>query len=129
MLNLAGSRYFIEHPPLREETDLDRRMRAGTISLAIEIPPGFARDMARGTPVQVGAWIDGAMPTRAETVRGYVQGMHLHWLTTKARERVSAGLPVGLANIETRFRYNPDVKSIVATKDWRSMSCVRFRRM
>jgi ribosome-dependent ATPase len=114
VLNLAGARYFIEREPLRDYTDLDRRMRAGEINLALEIPPGFARDIARGTPVQVGAWIDGSMPSRAETVRGYVQGMHAHWLTTRAREAFGARLTAGLSSIETRFRYNPDVKSIVA---------------
>src|SRR5258705_6329797 len=57
-------------------------------SLAIEIPPGFARDVLRGGSVQVGAWFDGAMPTRAETVRGYLQGIHQHWLTEQARERL-----------------------------------------
>lgn len=52
-------------------------MRSGEISLAIEIPPNFARDVARGEQVQVGVWIDGAMPQRAETVQGYVQGFTL----------------------------------------------------
>ncbi len=113
-LNLAGSRYFIEHPPIRDHAELDQRMRAGEISLAIEIPPGFARDIARGTPVQIGAWIDGAMPMRAETVRGYVQGMHQHWLTAKAREAYGSEATAGLFSIETRFRYNPEVTSLPA---------------
>ncbi|HML96669.1 MAG TPA: ribosome-associated ATPase/putative transporter RbbA [Thermodesulfobacteriota bacterium] len=113
-LNLAGSRYFVEQPPITDYADLDRRMRSGGLSLAIEIPPGFARDIARGSPVEVGAWIDGAMPTRAETVRGYVQGMHAHWLAVKARELGRGKEAEGLINIETRFRYNPDVKSLVA---------------
>jgi len=113
-LNLAGSRYFVEQSPITDYADLDRRMRAGGLSLAIEIPPGFARDIARGSPVEVGAWIDGAMPTRAETVRGYVQGMHAHWLAVKARELGRGEEAEGLINIETRFRYNPDVKSLVA---------------
>ncbi|WP_298312951.1 ribosome-associated ATPase/putative transporter RbbA, partial [Propionivibrio sp.] len=68
-LNLSGSRYFVERPPLADYADLDRRMRSGELSLAIEIPSGFARDVQRGTPVQIGAWIDGAMPQRAETVQ------------------------------------------------------------
>jgi ribosome-dependent ATPase len=114
VLNLSGSRYFIEQEPLLDYTDLDRRMRAGRIALALEIPPGFARDIARRRPVQVGAWIDGAMPSRAETVRGYVQGMHWHWLTTNAREASGAGLTAALVSIETRFRYNPDVQSLPA---------------
>ena len=113
-LNLAGSRYFSERPPLKDYPELDRRMRSGEISLAIEIPPGFGRDLQRGTAVSVGAWIDGAMPQRAETVRGYVQGMHSHWLTTLSRRTPGRAAPAGVATVETRFRYNPDVKSLPA---------------
>jgi ribosome-dependent ATPase len=114
-LNLAGSRYyFVEHRPITDYDDLERRMRAGEISLAIEIPPGFARDLVRGRQVAVGAWIDGAMPQRAETVRGYVQGMHAHWLNQRAREILGSSTVTGLADIEIRYRYNPDIKSLVA---------------
>ena len=112
-LNLAGSRYFTEHPPIVDYEDLDRRMRSGELSLAIEIPAGFARDVLRGQNVQIGAWIDGAMPQRAETVQGYVQGMHQHWLLVQASERSGASA-AGNASVETRFRYNPDVKSLPA---------------
>ncbi|MDT3707621.1 MAG: ribosome-associated ATPase/putative transporter RbbA [Thiobacillus sp.] len=113
VLNLAGSRYFIERPPLRDHAEMDRRLRAGEINLALEIPPGFARDIERGSRVQIGVWIDGAMPGRAETVRTYLQGMHQLWLATKAREAQGASAP-GFATIETRFRYNPDIASLPA---------------
>ncbi len=112
-LNLAGSRYFREQPPLRDHADLDRRMRAGALTLAIEIPPDFARDLARGRPVAIAAWVDGAMPSRAETLRGYALGMHLHWLATRAR-RGEGGAAPNPFSIETRFRYNPDVRSVPA---------------
>ncbi|PKO45690.1 MAG: multidrug ABC transporter ATP-binding protein [Betaproteobacteria bacterium HGW-Betaproteobacteria-22] len=111
-LNLSGSRYFVERPPIADYADLDRRMRSGELSLAIEIPSGFARDVARGKPVQIGAWIDGAMPQRAETVKGYVQGMHQGWLQDIAKTRYGRDLSTGSATVETRFRYNPDVKSL-----------------
>ena len=88
-LNLSGSRYFLEKPPITDYADLDQRMRSGELSLAIEIPPGFARNIERGTPVQVGAWVDGAMPARAETVRGYVQAMHQWWLVDMATHRLA----------------------------------------
>ena len=114
LLNLEGSRYFVEHPPIRDYDDLDRRMRSGEISLAIEIPPGFARDVARGDTVSIGAWIDGAMPTRAETVIGYVQGIHAQWLYTRGREALGETALAGAVSIDTRFRYNPDVKSLPA---------------
>ena len=113
-LNLAGSRYFVEQAPIAGYADLDRRMRAGELSLAIEIPPGFGRDVARGRPVQIGAWIDGAMPQRAETVRGYVQGMHQHWLAHKAAHVPAGAATARLFTIETRYRYNPDLESLVS---------------
>jgi ribosome-dependent ATPase len=113
-LNLSGSRYFIEHAPIVDYADLDRRMRSGELSLAIEIPPNFGRDLERGRPVQISAWIDGAMPTRAETIRSYVQAIHSQWVAKKAAETPGGPRPSGMAIIETRFRYNPDVKSLVA---------------
>ena len=114
-LNLAGSRYFIEKPPIKDYADLDRRMRSNEVVLALEIPPGFARDLKQGKNVQIGAWVDGANPQRAETVQGYISGMHQGWLATMATERLginpASTVPV---TIQTRFRYNPDVKSLPA---------------
>ncbi|HCA5697659.1 TPA: ribosome-associated ATPase/putative transporter RbbA [Klebsiella pneumoniae] len=112
--NLAGSRYFIEQAPLHSYDELDRRMRDGELAVAIEIPPNFGRDIARGTPVQIGVWVDGAMPNRAETVRGYVQAMHLAWLQEMAGRQSSPQRDTSLISIETRYRYNPEVKSLPA---------------
>jgi ribosome-dependent ATPase len=112
-LSLSGSHYFVEKPALSDYAELDRRMRSGELSLALEIPPGFARDLARGHAVQVGAWIDGAMPVRAETIRGYVQTMHQMWLADIARRRLGLK-PGSIGALETRYRYNPDVRSLPA---------------
>jgi ribosome-dependent ATPase len=112
--DLAGSRYFDEEPPLVDHADLDYRMRAGEISLALEIPPGFAADLARGRPVAIGAWFDGAMPMRADTVRGYIQGMHAHWLTEQMRQSFGDQAVAGTFTLEVRYRYNPDVESLAA---------------
>jgi ribosome-dependent ATPase len=68
----------------------------------------------RGQPVQIGAWIDGAMPSRAETVQGYVSGMHASWLVNQAQEQLGRHAVPAVATVETRFRYNPDVKSLPA---------------
>ncbi|MDR1994374.1 MAG: ribosome-associated ATPase/putative transporter RbbA [Azonexus sp.] len=112
-LNIAGSRYFIEQPPITDHAQMDRRMRSGEIALALEIPPGFARDVSRGRSVEIGAWIDGSMPQRAETVRGYVLGLHQGWLLEQARQRFGTSVQAPVS-VETRFRYNPDVKSLPA---------------
>ncbi|MDM9622795.1 multidrug ABC transporter ATP-binding protein [Rhizobium sp. AC44/96] len=111
---ISGSRYFEEKSPILDYTDMDRRMRAGELALAIEIPPGFGRDVSRGRSVEVGAWIDGAMPSRAETVRGYVQGMHSEWLAKKAQQIQGSAAASGNFQLDIRYRYNPDVQSLVA---------------
>ncbi len=112
-LSLSGSRYFVEQPPLRDYADLDQRLRNGNISLAIEIPPGFGRDLLRGRPAEIAAWVDGSMPQRAETVQGYVQGMHMSWLAEQSRQRLGSA-SAGHANIALRYRYNPNVESLPA---------------
>jgi ribosome-dependent ATPase len=118
LINIAGSsRYFIERPPVANYEELDRRMRSGELSMVIEIPPGFGRDVEHWSegkpPVKIAVWIDGAMPQRAETIRGYMQGMHLGWLNQVARYR--GGQPVTTpATVELRYRYNPNVKSVMA---------------
>jgi ribosome-dependent ATPase len=127
---IAGAqRYFTAQPPIANYEELDRRMRSGEISMAIEIPPGFGRDVERfgqdpqhGKAVGIGVWIDGADPQRAETIRGYVEGMHRLWLQEEAQTRLGQRQQLGLgqrqlvtpSNIELRYRYNPDVKSLPA---------------
>ena len=113
-LNLSGSDYFREKAPLKDYADLDRRMRSGELALAIEIPPGFGRSVLRGDQVEIGVWLDGAMPSRGENVKGYVTGMHVLWLQQQALERGYGSALSSSLDIETRFRYNPDVKSLVA---------------
>jgi ribosome-dependent ATPase len=112
-LNLSGSRYFTESPSLKDYAELDQRMRAGEIALAIEIPPDFARDIERGDAVQVAAWVDGSMPYLAETVQSYAEGMHQGWLLDTAQHRLGQKISEQ-ATISTRFRYNPDVMSLPA---------------
>ena len=111
--NIAGSRYFLERPPLYDQAGLDRRMRSAELSLAIEIPPGYGADLKRGRSPEVGMWIDGAMPFRAETIRGYVQGLHYQYLTDLA-SRSGVASPTAAARIESRYRYNQDFESFNA---------------
>ncbi len=110
---LSGSPYFIQQSPLTDYADLDRRMRDGSLQLAIDIPAGFATRLAHGRDVEIGAWVDGAMPQRAETLVGYVNGMHAHWLAQRARDLYGDAASAGLT-IETRFRYNPNLESLIS---------------
>jgi ribosome-dependent ATPase len=110
---LRGSPYFVEKPPLADYADLERRLKNGEINASIEIPPNFGQQIKRGRPTSVSAWIDGAMPFRAETIRGYLQGMHQLYLGDPVVKTTQAA-PLPPADIEVRFKYNQDFDSIFA---------------
>lgn len=112
--NIAGSRYFSERAPIMSSEELDRRMASGELSLAFEIPPDFGRNLRRGSSVEIGVWIDGAMPFRGETIQGYIQGMHYAYLAQLARQTLGTTPRLAPGNIQARYRYNQDFKSLYA---------------
>ncbi|MBE6390390.1 MAG: ABC transporter ATP-binding protein/permease [Lentisphaerae bacterium] len=107
-LNVSGSRYFVLKKPVKNYADLDRRMKSGELSMVIELPPQFGKQLEQGISPEIAVWVDGAMPMRAETINAYINAMHKQWLQTLSP---SADTPL---NIEIRYRYNPDVLSLPA---------------
>ena len=63
-------------------------MRSGELAVVVEIPPGFGRDLTNLRSPEVGFWVDGAMPFRGETTKGYVTGLMLRYGQDLAIERV-----------------------------------------
>ena len=112
-MNIAGSRYFKEKAPVKTYSELDRRMRSGELSMVIELPPKFGQKLEKGDVPEIGVWVDGAMPTRSETINGYIKSMHQLWQENYARQQGSVTAADG-ADIEIRYRYNPDVRSLPA---------------
>jgi ribosome-dependent ATPase len=112
--SFSGSPYFAEEAVLRDDAEAEARLRSGRLKVGIEIPPGFGKDLARGRSPEVGVWLDGAMPFRAETSRGYVVGVHRTYLAELARRSPDGPPPQPAAVVETRFRYNQDFKSVFA---------------
>jgi ribosome-dependent ATPase len=110
---LRGSTYFVEKALIANEADLISRLKSGDIKAAIEIPPNFGLDIKRGRPAWVSALVDGAMPFRAETIRGYLQAMHQLYLTDPAINTTAVVAPPPF-DIEIRFKYNQDFDSIYA---------------
>ena len=108
----SNPRWFVDIPtPISSGDELDYRFRSNNVSVAVEIPPRYGRDLMAGRPPEIGVWIDGAMPFRAETLRRYVQ-------TLVAANRFwpepSATAVENPVNFETRLRYNQSFESIVA---------------
>ena len=114
--SFAGSRYFEERPPIDDYAELDRRLRAASSRLRSRFRPASASDL-RARPAARGRrpGSTAPMPFRAETIRGYVQGVHPTYLTRSSR-RADGARASALAQleIELRFRYNQDFKSVFA---------------
>jgi ribosome-dependent ATPase len=110
---VRGSSYFVEKPPLANYADLEKRLADGEIDCGIEIPPGFGRDIARGRPAWVAAWIDGARPFIAQTIEGYLEAMHQLYLADPINKTTQPAPPPP-ADIEVRFKYNQDFESVYA---------------
>jgi ribosome-dependent ATPase len=112
--NFAGSRYFTERPPIGSSAEMERRFRSGELALAIEIPPGFGRDLQSGRTPEVAVWIDGSMPFRAETTRSYVTGVGARYAEELLRQRYGPNPTVSAVTFEPRFLYNQAFESVFA---------------
>ncbi|MFY8095509.1 MAG: ribosome-associated ATPase/putative transporter RbbA [Niveispirillum sp.] len=112
--NLTGSRYFHERAPVTSDAQIEHRLKTGELRLVLSIPPSFGRDLMQGRRPELAVYLDGAMPFRAETAQGYVQGIALAYVQdlvrrSRAPDTLSAGV-----NIEPRFRYNQQFRSAPA---------------
>jgi ribosome-dependent ATPase len=110
----AGSRYFQRKPDIVDDDDMQQRLIAGELTVAIDIPPGFGRALKRGSPTEVGFWIDGAFPFRGDTIAGYVQAVHRDFLNAQGGQGGAAAAFEMPLRIETRFRYNQAFESVYA---------------
>ena len=122
----AGSTYFRQQRPLKDETDLMQALVAANIAFALEIPPDFgvllrrdrSTDMAaagalvrRDRTTEVGATVDAANVFRAESIINYIKGVHSQFLDVLTKAKGDGPQP---ANVETRFRYNQAFRSVEA---------------
>jgi len=108
----SNPRYFEEKPPpIGTSDELDRRFRSGDLQVAVEIPPAFGRDLQTGRAPDVAVWLDGSMPFRAETTKGYVTALAAQYLLA---QRAASGNAANPVNFETRFRYNQSFESVNA---------------
>lgn len=114
MEGFGGSPYFTETAPIEDFASLDQRLRAGDVQVAVEVPPDFGRDLLQGRTPQLGVFVDGSFPFRGETTRGYVQGIALKQAMERARQTIGKFPDPTPYDLEPRFRYNQDFKSVVS---------------
>lgn len=105
------SRYFRWEEPVYSDAEALKRLQADEVSIVIEIPPSFSRDLHRGASPEVLAQVDGANPFRGETIAQYVQGVQNRLIIDPAnglKARPSKFSP----RFQERYMYNPTFESI-----------------
>ena len=108
----AGSpRYFTGTRGASSADDALRRLQSDDVSVVLEIPPSFGRDLRRGSIPEVLAQVDGAMTFRGDTVEQYVQGVNATALADPANGLDTTPARY-TADIEERFLYNPTFESV-----------------
>jgi ribosome-dependent ATPase len=106
---LAGSISFAERPAANSSEELERRLRAGELRVSLQIPAGFGRDLQADRSPEIAVWLDGAMPFRAETARGYLRAIEASYRQELARARGRTAAQI--VRLVPRFRYNQELRS------------------
>jgi ribosome-dependent ATPase len=112
--SFSGSIYFSEQPPAQSFAELEARMKTGDLSIAIEIPAGFGKSLKSGDTPEVHVAIDGAMPFRGETMRGYLTGLAVSYLADQSERTYGSVIDTSAASVVTRYRYNQSFESVNA---------------
>ncbi len=110
----AHSRYFAEQAPLSNEFEIDERLRSGELRFAIDIPPHFGRDLLQARRPEVSFWLEGGNTFPAETARAYIEGAVLTYAEDRYRRLNGRDQQLFPINVEPRFRYNQDFRSVSA---------------
>ncbi|WP_207100182.1 ABC transporter permease [Paracoccus shandongensis] len=98
--------YFMP-PRLISQPEMDLRMDAGLDTFALDIPPGFQRDLLAGRSPTIQLNVDATRMSQAFSGGGYVQSIVSGEVEEfLARHRTAGRLPVEL---DLRARFNPEL--------------------
>jgi ABC-2 type transport system permease protein len=86
----------------------ERALEEGWAAVALVVPQGYARDLARGEPTSIQVIVDGTDPTRSAVAIGAAGGA----MATRALElQARSGRPPGVVQVRPRLLFNPTLSS------------------
>ena len=98
---------YFSPPRLIDANEMDRRMDAGLDTFALDIPPGFQRDLLANRQPTIQLNVDATRMTQAFNGAAYIQSIVSSEVSEyAARQRAAATLPVELT---LRARFNPEL--------------------
>ncbi|MDR3003648.1 MAG: ABC transporter permease, partial [Acidovorax sp.] len=97
-------------PQMMDWQQVDPGMDAGAFTFALNIPPGFQRDVLAGKKAELQLNVDATRMSQAFSGSGYIQQIVLAEVNEfTQRHRAAASSPV---NLELRARFNPSLNKI-----------------
>ena len=111
--NISSSPYFTRITDAVSIEEAQDQMLRGKAQVIIEIPTDFGKHMLQGKIPEISVSLNGSMPSRAETIKGYIGGITAQYAqqVQAAYQASSAPNPVTISN---RFRYNQAFESLYA---------------
>ena len=117
--SLLNSGYFVSAGMLDNEQQLERALVDTRADLVLVFPEDFARNLDRGDTARIQVLVDGADSNSASVASGYLQKILTAYGQDRIRARLDrvvgrtgrAGSLTPLASPETRYRFNPELKS------------------
>jgi len=106
---------FVITNQIQDEEQMTVLMDSRRVSLGIQIPRGFERDIDSGRQAQVQAVIDGSNSANATIILGYLgqaNQIGSNNVLFKRLEKMGRRGEVPTLEMETRVWYNPDLKSM-----------------
>ncbi|PVZ88566.1 multidrug ABC transporter ATP-binding protein [Serratia sp. S1B] len=112
--NFSASSYFKLTEYLDSSDQIDYSLKSSQARLVIDIPPHFGQQLMRGEKPEVGFYIDGSLPFIAENIKGFVLGILTSYLNDKLQEKGYSLNTADSVQLQPRYVYNQDFKSIYA---------------
>lgn len=118
----SSSRYFDLVSIAYDDRDLDPMLKNNVLRAVIVIPAHFGKNIQKGRPASVQTLLDGTYTSRAQITKGYVSSIIASMNANLLAQYVSRlkGVPLDRAQIvvspvkiETRYLYNPSIKSVL----------------
>jgi ABC-2 type transport system permease protein len=113
LTRLLADGTLVQVASAHDESEAERMLEQGRASVALIVPPGFARDTTRGDVAAVQVVVDGSDPNRGN-VAAAAATRFFGQAAVELRERQVAGLdlpPVSGIRLATRIAYNPGLST------------------
>lgn len=113
-----GVEAFQKQPDARSLAELEDRIRTSDLHFAVVIPENFGRDLLRGSSPTVSMYVDGNSTFVANNAIGYAQSAVMRFAQEHMAQAAMLSGQGGAEPItpldlfETRYMYNPELKSI-----------------